>query len=238
MNLKTFSETALGFIYPPLCFHCEEKISPGNYFLCFECFNSIKLFNRENDYEKEMLSRLLGKVPIESSNALYFYQDSSPLKTLIVELKYHYKPSIGVWLGYLLGKKIKKTSSELCNFTSIIPVPMVKPKLVERGYNQAEKIAIGIQKSFPHVPIVSEAILKRSYSISQTQKGKIERWLTQKDLYQFNEEPTFSDNLFDHVLIVDDILTTGSTIEAVSKAFLKDNTKQIKISIATIGITE
>jgi len=235
-SLKPIIQTALEFVYPNLCFHCENKISASQKFLCFECWNKIKKYQIETDINHVLESRLKGKLNVQTADTLFWFQSGSPLQTLLHELKYNYQPLIGNYLGEFIGDLIADKNDSIPEFTAIMPVPIHYLKRIERGYNQTEKIAEGIISKIPSLKLLKESVEKKIASESQTKKGRFDRWKNLTEGFSLNLK-NFELKNHSHILIIDDIITTGATIEALSKVILKEY-PEMKISIATIALAE
>lgn len=225
----------VNFIYPNICYHCDQKIGESQFYLCHNCWSEIKTYKKEEDTSHLLESRLKGKVKIESIHTLYWFQKSSPLQTLLHELKYEFQPHIGVYLGKLLGEKLDSEVSGF-QFTGIIPVPVHSLKQIERGYNQAEKIADGVHSILTQAHVDISCVSKRRGSESQTQKNRMERWFNLNESFSLNFNSGWLKNQ-SHILIIDDVITTGATIESIGKLLLDFNPK-LKLSVATIAVTE
>ncbi len=234
--IKPIIETALEFVYPNLCFHCEGKINPSQKFLCFECWNKIKKYNPETDINHTLESRLKGKIKTQHIETLFWFQSTSPLQTLLHELKYNYQPKIGTYLGEFIGDLLIEKYGSNPEFTAIIPVPIHYLKKIERGYNQTERISEGIITKIPTIELLDNSVEKSNSTESQTKKGRFERWKNLTEGFSLNLKD-FKLKNHSHILIIDDIITTGATIEALSKIILNEYS-DLKISIATVALAE
>lgn len=235
-SLKPFIQTGLEFVYPNLCFHCENKISSSQKFLCFECWNKIKKYQIETDINHVLESRLKGKLNIQTADTLFWFQSASPLQTLLHELKYNYQPNIGVYLGEFIGDLFLNKNDSIPEFTAVLPVPIHYLKRIERGYNQTEKIAEGIIIKIPTLKLLKDSVEKIIATESQTKKGRFDRWKNLTEGFSLNLK-NFELKNHSHILIIDDIITTGATIEALSKVILKKY-PEMKISITTVALAE
>ncbi|MCO5267342.1 MAG: hypothetical protein M9897_00405 [Brumimicrobium sp.] len=159
---------------------------------------------------------------------LYFSQENSTQK-ILHEIKYHNGKELGVYMGKMMGERIFNQAN-YTDIDAIIPVPIHTKKEFIRGYNQSMSIATGIQKTF-QVPVVN-ALYRKTHDASQTKKSQEQRYENVKD--KFGVYTNKLQNIH-HVLIVDDVLTTGATLESVVKAVLSVHLP-IKISIATIAV--
>lgn len=234
--IKPFIQTSLEFVYPNLCFHCEGKINQPQKFLCFECWNQIKKYNSETDISHILESRLKGKIKTQFVETLFWFQSSSPLQTLMHELKYNYQPGIGIYLGEFIADLLLEKYGSNPDFTAVVPVPIHYLKKIERGYNQSERISEGIISKIPALKLLPDTVEKKNSTESQTKKGRFDRWKNLTEGFSLNFQKSELKN-HSHILIIDDIITTGATIEALSKIILNEY-PDLKISIATVALAE
>lgn len=150
--------------------------------------------------------KFLGKVHCAGAAAMYWFEKESPIQKLVHALKYKNQPEIGLKLGRLIGDRIQKTDW-INTYISLIPVPLHPVRKVKRGYNQAEKLAQGISE-VTGISVRNDILLRTENNITQTGKSKIDRWENVKSIFTCQPHPTHP------VILVDDILTTGSTLEA------------------------
>ncbi|MCK6600986.1 MAG: double zinc ribbon domain-containing protein [Bacteroidetes bacterium] len=237
MNLAIL-KAGLNFIYPPVCFHCGQRKDGSQKFLCISCWNQLKPYTPEHDFSKILSTRMTGRFKAEHIDTLFWYQHSSPLKTVLKELKYGNKKAIGLDLGNHLGRVLSQKYKNLGSVFWLIPIPLHPLKQIDRGYNQAEVICRGILKADSGIFKLSEkpVLIKSRQTESQTKKDRFSRWTNQKEVFQVN--PDFSSDLnHQNLILVDDIITTGATLEHAGKLILS-NWPEAKISIATIAVTE
>lgn len=237
LMLKSVLKAGIGFIYPPICLHCGKRRDENQEFLCFTCWNQIKSYDPSLDIRQVLKSRMIGRVKTEHHFTLFWYQHSSPLKTLFQSLKYQNRKGIGLYLGRFLGKRINETLESEPEPAILVPVPVHKLKQIDRGYNQAQMIAMGIAMETRHVILPTrDIILKIRQTDSQTKKDRVSRWTCQKEVFGLNPDVTLDLNNRS-VLLVDDIITTGATLEQIGKLILS-KWPEARISIATIALTE
>ena len=206
MNYRiSFFRTAARFAVPGFCL-------PSRVFVC----NACMLFPKQTILWNRIILLKL------------FWQEDSRLSGLIHQLKYNNKKEIGVLLGKLFGKDL--TGSEfILPIDLIIPVPLHPQKQKERGFNQAETIAHGLSEA-TSIPVSSGNLVRSIFNPTQTQRTKTQRWENVKGIFDLLHPSLYAGK---HILLVDDIITTGSTLEACAHALLKS--PGIKISVATLG---
>jgi ComF family protein len=179
--------------------------------------------------ENEFTERLWGRVPLQSGAALYFFQRRSPLQRALHRLKYHRQAHIGLQLGRLLGAQLKR-SPLFRSVEAIVPVPLHPDKEQIRGYNQSALIASGVSEMMG-IPALNGALERRRFSESQTRKRRMERFDNVEEVFALAQPEAVADK---HILLVDDVLTTGATLEACSRALL--SAPNVRLSMATVAI--
>ena len=214
---------------PRLCFGCNVRLYRGEQHLCTVCRNQLPL-TEYNFTEENAIDRIFyGRIPIEKAAALLFYRETGIVKNLIHYLKYKNQEPIGIFLGDWYGHLLKGESS-LKHIDLVIPVPLHKSKLRKRGYNQvaefARRIAYHLNTQYDDTSLIKTANTK-----TQTKKNRIYRWSSNKDLYSLSDPAIIRNK---RILLVDDVITTGATLEACARA-LKQGT-DANIYIATMAV--
>lgn len=217
--------------YPKLCAICEEKLVENETTICILCRHDLPLTNFQNFKENKITQTFYGRILIEKAYALLFYRKKGNTQKLIQDLKYKGNKEIGVFFGNWLGEKLKE-NKEFSTVDFIIPVPLHPKKLRERGYNQVTKFG---EKLSEHLNIlfIENCLIRISSTKTQTLKARFERF-NNVDTKFLLKNPSEFDNK--HILLIDDVITTGATLEACAKEFLKS--KNCKISILTMAYTE
>jgi ComF family protein len=234
-NFQKFKKeisTISHLLFPQLCLHCDTELVGNEDFICNYCLSELPYTNFENEKESNPMDKLFwGKLPIHASFSLLYFNENSVTQKIIHSLKYQNNPKIGKEYGKKIGQKI----SGLTKFNDLdllIPVPIHPGKKFIRGYNQAEMIAYGISEMIK-VPVRNNDVVKVKMTESQTKKSMWERWQNSENTFQSKSQ--FLE--YNHVALIDDVLTTGATLERFAESILKQNSK-IKISIVTLAITK
>ena len=231
-NTKLFFAGFSHLIFPNLCLSCSCELSRSEEHLCHFCFSQLSFTYFESGQEPSSLDKVFwGRVPIYRAYALLFFEQDKPSQKILHALKYQNKANLGIFMGHIIGKKLKENNL-MCDIQALIPVPLHPKKEFLRGYNQSEKIAAGISKEMA-IPIVQKSIQKIKHTESQTKKNRFQRWENVASIFS----GTTSAIPFQHVAIVDDVVTTGATIEALSKELLANN-PELKISIISLAIAK
>lgn len=226
--MKTILNELSHLFFPNCCPVCDSKLLPSEEGVCLQCLHKLPKTNNFKEPDNLAEIRLAGRFPFDRIATFCIYSKQGVLQPLIRELKYNNKKEIGILLGKLFGKDL--TNSEFIQPVDfVVPVPLHTKKLKERGYNQAEMIADGLSQS-TSIPVSAENLVRVIHNPTQTKRTKTQRWENVKNIFDIRHPQLFANK---HVLLVDDIITTGSTLEACAYALLKS--PGIKISIATLG---
>ena len=217
--------------FPKLCETCQNPLVLNETLLCLNCRHDLPIICYTN-YEESYISTIFkGKVPVNKVVSFLHYQKAGKTKELIHRLKYKGKEEIGTFIGNWFGK-ILCDSEEFDTIDYIIPVPLHPKKQRQRGYNQLTKFGKSLSKELKTIYL--ENILVRTIAAkTQTLKSRLERFDNTKTKFQLTDFNLLKNK---HVLLIDDVITTGATLEACCIELLKSN--NITISIATIAYTE
>lgn len=227
--LHDIKESMLHLFYPRLCEGCNKPLLAGEEVLCISCSLEIPETNYHHIPDNETAIRFAGRIPFIYATTFAWFSNDSLIQHMVHDLKYRNKMETGIYLGRRLGERLRETNwwKEI---DIIVPVPLHKAKQAKRGYNQSMLIAQGISESM-QIP-ADEHILKRVRDTeSQTHKTRAERLRNMEDAFTINKTRHLNGK---HILICDDVLTTGATLEACALALMA--IEGIKISVATIGI--
>jgi ComF family protein len=217
--------------YPKLCAICEQKLVENEPTICTLCRHDLPLTNFEDFRDNKVTQIFYGRIVIEKAFSLLFFRKKGNTKKLIHDLKYKGNEEIGTFFGNWLGEVLKE-NKEFEEVDYIIPVPLHPKKLKERGYNQVTKFGEALSESLK-IPFEENYLIRISSTKTQTFKARFERF-NNIDTKFLLENSTFFNNK--HILLIDDVVTTGATLEACAKEFKKS--KNCKISILTMGYTE
>lgn len=215
--------------FPKVCYACLNHLNDNEDTICTNCRHDLPVTNFHFDNNKAIEKALYGRAKIENGTALLRFEKQGLVQQLIHGLKYKGYENIGFILGNWLGAELKETGN-YNDVDIVIPVPLHKKKLKSRGYNQVEKfgqqIAIALSAKY-----VDDVLIKVTNNKSQSTKKRLARWNNNEELFTIQNKTKIENK---HILIVDDIITTGATLEAC--IFVLHLAKNIKISIATMAI--
>ena len=230
MKIKTLLANFVSLLYPDLCVICGEPLVENEKFFCFACYLKLPKTNCHLFTENQAIERLAGKVSLEKASSYLYYNKGGIAQKLIAEIKYKGNRNLGKWIGGYLAKDMI-SSGFFQGIDYVVPVPLHRSKEKKRGFNQAEKIAEGISH-VTKIPMETTNVFREKANTSQTKKGVFDRWKNARNLFQLKNPELYNEK---HILLIDDVLTTGSTLEAVAQSLLKS--QGVKVSILTLAIT-
>lgn len=219
----------INLLYPRICHICEAELLKNEELLCTSCLHDLPITSYHLDNENPVKKVFYGRVKINKATALLHFRKKAGVQHLIHDLKYRGHREIGTYLGKWLGTELENT--DWSNIEIIIPVPLHKSRLRQRGYNQVEDFGREIAK-FLNAEYMDDVLLKISTTQTQTLKNRLSRWGKIEETLQIKNSEKIMGK---HILLVDDLVTTGATLEACAHKLLE--TPDIKISIATMAIT-
>lgn len=227
-QIHEVSEDFLSLIYPNLCFSCENVLMKQEHLICTNCMIQLPrtYYHLVEDNPVELI--FWGRVKIEKATSYFLYQKGSKYQQLIHELKYKGFREIGVELGKKFGAELIQ-NNYFGDVDCLVPVPLHPKKEKKRGYNQSLAIAEGLAQMLQK-EVCTDVLIRNYYSETQTRKGRFERWQNVNELFGVKNSEKLANK---HVLLVDDIVTTGSTLEACANVLLQ--LPNVKVSIATLG---
>jgi ComF family protein len=218
-------------IFPEACLFCKTELASSEKHVCGLCDLELKRTYFEGFKEDSSLDKMFwGRVKLEKTFALYYFNSATPIRDILHQLKYQHKEKLGIDLGRNIGRVLSE-SNFFSDLDGLIPVPIHHKKKFIRGYNQSELIARGISFEMG-IHIVKKRTSKLKHTSSQTKKNNQERWENVASVFQSQDL-----SMYRHVAIVDDVITTGSTIEALACELLKTNS-HLKISVISLAFAQ
>lgn len=207
---------------------CDELLSPQERDICLDCMS--KLPKIEKLHLEEIEKVFWGKVEIERATSYIYYHKNSPYNNIIHYLKYKNRPEPGERLAFIAAKEIAETGF-FDGIDAIIPLPLSKKKLKERSYNQCDYIAAGISRA-TGIPVLKGAVVRTTANETQTHKNRDERRKNVEGIFALDRPQDIEGK---HVLLLDDILTTGATLASCAKTIQAGC--NCRISVFTLGYT-
>lgn len=214
--------------FPDLCVVCNNHLLNQEELICTKCLYHLPKTNFHKQVDNSVSQLFWGRTKIEYATGLFFFNKGSKYQSMMHQFKYHGKKEIGFTLGKYFGQQIRE--SVFGEIDMIIPVPLHKSKMKERGYNQSEWLGKGIAESM-NKKLETNVLVRKVATDTQTRKSRYDRWKNVERIFEIEDQTKLEGK---HVLIVDDVVTTGSTLEACINAVLQ--VKDTKVSIATLAV--
>ena len=224
-------QNLFNLFYPDTCVCCDQYLLDQEKIICIECRLDLPFIETGNSTYNPLLETLKGKVIIEEGTSFLYYHPEGKVKKLIHQLKYKNNQKVGVFLGEWLGLKLLETKA-YNSIDYIIPVPLHKNKLKSRGYNQLTTFGKSLS-SILKIKYLEGVLIRQAMAKTQTLKKRVERFKSLENNFTLINCDILVNK---HVLLIDDIVTTGATLEACCIELLK--VENMKISIVTIALTE
>lgn len=228
----SFLSRLIDLIAPRACSVCGRRLVPGESVMCAACNRHLPRTHFEDDaYDNEMAQLFWGRIPIERAGALFFYHAQSEVSRMIYALKYGNHPEFGEQLGQMVAEEYLEKGF-FQGIDSIIPVPLSRSRQRQRGYNQSMEIARGVSE-VTKISILKDTIKRTKFVESQTHKSRLSRAENVEDTFKVLDS---SPILNKHILLIDDIVTTGATICACGQALQQSG--KIYISVLSLGYSK
>lgn len=211
-------------LFPDLCWGCSKNPKSRDTFFCLQCLQELPFTDHFKLKNNSVNNHFLGRFPIHHAGALFLFKQKGPVQNMLHQLKYHKKSEVGWVLGELLAKAVMECPY-LRHVDVIIPIPIHNDKKKERGYNQCEIIGQSLSQ-FSGIPIIKDVVKKIVHNESQTGKNRLERIENVKSAYELNELRVIKGL---NILVLDDVITTGATVEACCIELLKGQPASISV---------
>lgn len=224
-------KSLIDLFFPKVCYACHNLLNDFEQNICTDCRNNLPVTNFHFNNDDTILKMFYGRAVVENATALLRFEKKGIVQQLVHGLKYKGQEPIGVFLGNWLGGELASIKGYE-DIDVVIPVPLHKKKLKKRGYNQVAKFAQQIAKAL-NIDYVDDVLLKITNTESQVLKKRIARWNQNEELFTLQNKNSIANK---HILLVDDLITTGATMEACITTL--NQAKNIKISIASIAIAQ
>jgi len=219
-------------ISPRMCVVCGSRLAVTEETLCSKCYLHLPRTDfRNNLYENVMAKLFWGRIAIEKADALFFYEPHAETAHILYELKYKNHPEIGVVMGRMMAKELMR-SGLYEGIDAIVPVPLAKKRERERGYNQSLELAKGVSE-VTGLPIADKVVVRTKFVGSQTQRGRWERNENVENVFELVDGDSINGK---HLLLIDDVVTTGATIIACAQELQKAS--NVRISVLALGFAK
>lgn len=228
MNTVTaIKESLIQLFYPHLCAGCGSDALPVTSPLCVKCIYDLPLSGFEKRADNPVEKILAGRIQFQKATAQLYFTKHSSLQHIMHAFKYKGNKDLGHQLGLIMGNQLL-TSRRFQDVDALIPLPLHESKKRKRGYNQAEILCNGIAEIM-RIPVITEAAIRPDATETQTKKSRTDRWKNMEGKFALGNKNLIENK---HVLLVDDVITTGATLEACSQELLRAT--GVRLSIATL----
>lgn len=230
--IRTLLTDFADLIFPTLCLGCGCSLSANEKILCTHCrINLPETGQHRGPYNRDLLNKFAGKVPVEFLASFVYFTKGGVVQKLIHQIKYKGQKEAAKELASWYGYQLKTESNLVSDADMIVGVPLHKSRQNQRGYNQADWIAEGLSEALD-IPMRTDVLIRKRFKSSQTRKNRMERWENVKTVF---DVPDYREVAGKNIIIVDDVLTTGATIEACTSELLKAGCRSV--GVLTIAAT-
>lgn len=221
----------LTLFFPKVCEACNNALTDGELVICVNCRHNLPVTNVHFENSETVKKVLYGRIMLEQATSLLHFSKKGLVQQLLHNLKYRGHEHIGEFFGKWLGQELA-TINAYKTIDVVIPVPLYRTRLRQRGYNQVAKFGQELANAL-EADYNDEVLIKTKATKTQVFKGRLKRHNVDDSLFSITDTKTLKDK---HVLLVDDIITTGATIESCALVLLKSD--NIKLSLATMAIAD
>lgn len=212
-------------IYPNCCAACSGSLVKGENFICTRCASQMPQTNYHLDFNNPLRNRLSTRLTLSHAMALFKFSKSGRVQRILHGLKYKNQPELGVMLGNVYGDRLTEVLPEK-TFEIIIPVPLHASRQRKRGYNQSAKFAEGLSQALG-IPYSDEIMERKIKTETQTRRNKLNRWQNVNEVFQVKQSDLVCQK---RILLVDDVITTGATLEAAGNCLLQAGCATLSIA--------
>ena len=231
-TLTELAVRLINLVAPKQCVMCGCRLAVGEDVVCTSCNLDLPRTNyHEKPYDNEMAKLFWGRMPVEKAAALFFYRARSASSRIVYSMKYLGHPEVGELMGRMAAVEFAK-SGFFDDVDLIVPVPLAKKRQRARGYNQSMEIARGVSE-ITRLPIVADAVVRKSFNGSQTEMNRWQRNENVEDVFTLKDGSRIEGR---HVLIVDDVVTTGATVFSCANELRR--CCDVKFSVMSLGFTK
>ena len=220
-------DSVLHLAFPHVCEGCGTDNLQSEHLLCLRCLSSLPETNFHLHANNPIEKIFWGRIPVANATAQYYFTKESMMQRLMHQFKYKTNKEVGIYLGKLLGWALA-ASNRFSYVDALIPLPLHKSKEHKRGYNQATVLCDGIS-SVLNKPVLRHIVTRPEHTETQTKKGRVQRWQNMEGKFLLADKTAIEGK---HILLVDDVVTTGATLEACGREVLM--AENVQLSIATL----
>lgn len=224
--LSDIRDSFLHLLFPHTCSGCGSDLLDKQHTLCLHCLESLPETHFERLVNNPVEKKFWGRLPLQQATAQYFFTAGSLMQQLIHQVKYKGDKELGIQLGRMIGITLKRSGR--FGADALIPLPLFPGKEKRRGFNQSDLLCEGIAEQL-EIPVLKKSIARPEHTETQTRKGRIERWKNIEGKFMLTNPASISGK---HILLVDDVITTGATLESCGLELLK--AQDVTLSIACL----
>ncbi len=229
ISIKEIKDSVLHLLFPHVCTGCGSDILSESSVLCMRCIDAMPETNFELHAGNPVEKLFWGRIQLNAGTAQFYFTKESLMQHLMHQFKYKSNKELGLQLGRLMGEQLLKSGNY--NVDALIPLPLFPAKEQRRGYNQASLLCKGMSEVM-NIPVLTNVVTRPEHTETQTKKGRIERWKNVEGKFVVADANAIQDK---HLLLVDDVVTTGATLEACGMTLL--NAGNVKLSIAALCVS-
>ncbi|MEJ7769893.1 MAG: phosphoribosyltransferase family protein [Chitinophagaceae bacterium] len=223
-NLKHFIQDFSHLFFPHICIGCGTDIIGQAALLCFHCINRLPVTNFNYETGNQVEKLFYGRLPVIHAGSYCYFSKDSLVQRILHQLKYRGNKELGFFIGRMMGDWLMQ-SRRFDDIDALVPLPLYASREKRRGYNQAAILCDGIASSIK-IPVLSNAVTRVSATETQTHKNRIERWHNMEGRFRLQNSEALKNK---HVLLVDDVITTGATLEACGQELIMAANTQVSI---------
>ena len=226
--MKEIKDSFLHLLFPHLCAGCGTDILKEETVLCMRCIDAMPETNFEIHPNNPVEKTFWGRLPLVGATAQFYFTKESLMQQLMHQFKYKRNKDLGLQLARIMGEQVKRSGR--FEVDALVPLPLFPAKEKRRGYNQASILCEGMAKAM-NIPVLDKVITRPQHTETQTKRGRIERWKNMEGKFSLPNQRAIRNK---HLLLVDDVITTGATIEACAN--LLNTIEGVSVSIACIAV--
>ena len=230
--IQTIKESLLHLFYPHVCAGCGSDALTTESRLCVKCIHGLPLTGFEKYSPNPTEKILAGRVPFQNATSQLYFNKESLVQRLMHQFKYRGNKDLGKQLGVMMGVQLQE-SGIFNGVEALIPLPLFENKLKKRGYNQSTVLCEGI-KEVLNIDIIDDAVERPMFTETQTKKNRVERWKNMEGKFKLKNSNKIEGL---HILLVDDVITTGATLESCATTLLHANPSRLCVATLCFAST-
>ena len=216
-------------LFPNLCVCCDAYLTFQEEAICDLCYHRLPKFENYLNAENSVSKKFWGRLKLEYASSYLQFSSNNDVRNILHEIKYKENHNLGIEMGKVLGRAMIKIP-QLTNADVIIQIPLHPKREIERGYNQSNLIALGMSQVMGQI-VSADSVIRKKYNSTQTNKKRYERFINSSEIFKVVTPQVLKNK---HVILIDDVITTGATIEACGNALLE--VEGLKLSVVSLVV--